>query len=239
MLLLEGQFVVGAVALFQSALTHSGERAPRVVCADYRQRVGDPRRSALCRQRIAGFQRGVRQCFLESAFKPRFFVSVPCCRHVPRRQPSCRAALAELVGAFVAHCSVQCVASLPRICCCSEECCAALVCVLQLGVCRVVLGSFLEHLVCVVGDFAQRVLHAPAAEPVVRAVYAVGFHSCVEVYYVVFCVDIVITGRCAEVPCRHLVGSLVIDASVGQNAYGKGVDVVRVLVKERVVLANG
>ena len=81
----------------------------------------------------------------------------------------------------------------------------------------VFLCTLLEHLISVIWDFTEAVLHTPATEPVYGTVDAVHLHTTIQVYYMVFCIYIVICGSGTEVPCVHAVGSLVVDTTIRKH----------------------
>ena len=70
-------------------------------------------------------------------------------------------------------------------------------------------------------------------------VHRVGFHTGIEVDDVIFGIYVVVTCGCADVPLEHAAVGALIDTTVGQHRNREGVDVVRVLVEKRVLVADG
>ena len=170
--------------------------------------------------------------------EPRLLVHVPGTRHIPCGQPARAACLAQPVGTLIAVGTVDGIATFPRIGGVGKECRTARVGVAE----RIVVGSlflsFLEHLIGVVGNLTHLILHAPAAEPCLVTVVAVGLHTTVEVDDMVFGNHVVVGHRRTEVPAKEAVVAALVDTAVGQHCHGECIDIVGVGIEEGVAVAD-
>ena len=106
----------------------------------------------------------------------------------------------------------------------------------QREVIHILFCALLEYLISIICDFTEAVLHTPAAEPVYGTVDAVHLHTTIQVYYMVFCIYIIVCSCGTEVPSVHAVGGLVVDTTIGQYRYWLSINIIRVGVKEVVVV---
>ena len=103
---------------------------------------------------------------------------------------------------------------------------------------RVILLALLEDEIVVERNFTRIVLQAPAAEPRFLTIALVGFHTEVSIDNMRI-VDRRIIGRGeTEVIGQQPVVRTGVDTAGGQNRYGNGVNIIRILVQQRVVVAN-
>jgi len=235
--------LVGELRIFEARNLETGfgiaaGRTPRGRGFDDGQRVGDVRRAAVGGQRVGGFERQVRQGGLYVA-EELLLVDVPCPGDIPRRQPAGFAALAHLVGPFVAVGSVDGVASLVRIGSIEEEGHFAIERVADRVVLAAALHALLEGQVIVVRLHTHIVLESPAAEPGVVPVDLVHRHTAVEADDMRVVERFVVGRRRAEVVRKHFVVRAFVDTALGQHGHRNGVGVVRIGVKERVVVPDG
>ena len=164
---------------------------------------------------------------------------VPGAGDVPGRHPAGGTGLAQAVRALIAVGAVEGVATLVGIGAVRKEGDAAAVGVGDREVLGVLLGTPLEPAPVVIGDFAEIVLHAHAAEPDAVTVDVVDLGAAEQVHDVVGEERIVVGGRRTDVPAVHAVVRTLIDTAHGEDRHRKGVRVLRVRVQERVDVADG
>ena len=111
--------------------------------------------------------------------------------------------------------------------------------VFEIIIVGVLLRTLLEYLICVVWYFTHCVLHTPATEPSLVAVYIVSLHTAIEVHDVVLSKYIIVS--CCEtcVPLVHIAVCALVDTTVRKYSYRESIDVIWIFVEEWVILANG
>ena len=236
MLLLVGEGLVGHVGDVQGRLLVIGERTPGVRGTDDHFRVRDAR--AVAGQGIGTLEAQVGDRRVQG-LHPVLLVHVPGGGDVPRRQPAGGAGLAQTVRTLVAVGAVEGVAALVGIGAVREESDAAAAGVGDREVLGVLLGTLLEHVPVVVGDLAEIVLHAPAAEPDAVTVDVVDLGAAEQVHDVVIEERVVVGGRGTDVPAVHAVVRTLVDTAHGEDRHREGVRVLRVRVQERVDVTDG
>jgi len=165
-------------------------------------------------------------------------VGVPCGGDVPGRQPSGLAALAELVGPFVADCSVQGVSSFIGICSRPEEGDFTLPCPVNGIVAGVLLVALFEVEIVIGWQHAHLVLHADTVEPGLLPVHGVGLHTSEQIDDVILAEHVVVACRGSEVVAFHRIFSLTVEASHRQHGNRQGVRLVRIGVEPRIRAAH-
>ena len=165
-------------------------------------------------------------------------MDVPCARNVPRRQPARTGRQAQRVVTFVTQRAVKRIAALVGVGSVEEESDVAVVGIAHFVIGRVILLAFLEDEIVVERNFTRIVLQAPATEPRFLTIALVGLHTQIGIDDMGI-VDRRIIGRGeTEVIGQQPVVRTGVDTAGGQDRYGNGVNIIRILVQQRVVVAN-
>ena len=166
-------------------------------------------------------------------------MKVPRSGDVPCRKPAGLTALSKLIGTLVADCAVQGVAAHIRICTIGEERGGADMSVGHGVVVTVLLVALLEHVVVVVRSLTHSVLDTPRAEPSSMTLGAVDLGTAEKIDDVFFGECLAVIGCGTEIPTEQRVVSPLVDTAFRKNRNRQCVRVVRILVKERVVVPDG
>ena len=111
--------------------------------------------------------------------------------------------------------------------------------VVQSEILAVLLGTFLEYLIGIVGYLALAVLHTPASEPTAMAIHRVGLHTTVEIHDVVVVEHVIIVDGGTHIPAKHIVVCALIDTTIWQYRDRQSIYIVWVGIEISVVLYDG
>ena len=166
------------------------------------------------------------------------FVYVPCGTDVPCRKPARFPRASETVRTFIAEGSVDGISSLVGIVEHRKERGGLADRILESEIVGIVLRCLLESQIVGESLLSLGVLHAPAPEPVVGPPYLGDFHTSVQVYEMRI-VEVMVPGEgITDRVARGTVFPLLEYTSVRKDGHRQLVELVRVIIKERVVLLD-